>query len=169
MPTIEELRAAMRSAVLTGKGNYLPLGMHDVQITKFFFKSPGTNSPMGLFLAEFTVSKSTDPNVTIGGTYSEGFDPAKVGWMERMKKFLLATLGMDWRGTIPVEVHDLCADIRFSEEFPQTELAPAIKKYGHKPADFLVGRSVRAEGTPYTTKTHKEIVSVRWIPTLLAS
>ena len=174
MPTIEELRASMKAAVLTGSGNYLPVGLHQLEITKFFFKSPGTNSPMGIFFAEMKLETTSNPEAAkVGMTYSEGFDPAKVGWMERMKKFLLAGLGLDYRGEIPEAAHDLVADIRFSCEFA-SEAAKLAAKYGRAPETFLVGRKIIGEGTPYTTKPKgtmpgKLITSMKWSPIPVAA
>lgn len=162
--TIEELRAAMNAAKLTGKGNYLPVGSHRLRIEKFFFKAPGQNSPMGLFIAELKAVRSTNPDTQIEAiTYSESFDPAKSGWMERMKKFLLASLGVDWRGAVPPDANDLVADIRFACEYA-SERATLTQKYGRPPEEFLIGRLVAAESAPYHTKSNKDIVANTWNP-----
>lgn len=170
MPTIEELRASMKAAVLTGTGTYLPIGIHYLEITKFFFKKPGINSPLGIFFAEMKLEQSSNPAAQVGMTYSEGFDPAKTGWLERMKKFLLAGLGVDYRGVIPDGAHDLVADIRFSCEF-ESEAVKLAAKYQGPPEVILVGRKIIGEGSNYTTKPKgnmpgKEIVSMKWSPVL---
>lgn len=163
MPTIEELRAIMNGVKLTGKGNYLPVGVHEIRIEKFFFKAPGQNSPLGLFIAEFKAVKSSNQTLDLAMTYSESFDPAKSGWLDRMKKFLLASLGIDWAGPIPAEAHDLVADIRFACEF-ESERAKLTQKYGQAPEVFLVGRGAIVESTPYTTKAQKTIVANAFRP-----
>lgn len=160
---IEALRALMRAAVLTGKGNYLPLGTHKLLVEKFFFKGPGTNTPMGLFISEFKMVETTNAQANKGGTYSEVFDLAKTGWDGRMKKFVLATLGVDRRGVITEEMHDLFADIRFSAQF-ESERQKLSAKYGHAPEQFLLGRHVIGEGTDYTTKKNVKIVSTEFSP-----
>lgn len=153
----------MRGAVLTGKGNYLLLGSHTLKIEKFFFKQPGQNTPLGLFIAEFKCLESSNPEMRQDIVYSEGFDPAKSGWLERMKKFLLAGLGVDWRGAVTDTQHDLVADIRFSAEFA-SEREALTKKYKVAPEEYLVGRKIVAQGSPYTTKKLVTIVSTQFSP-----
>lgn len=154
----------MNAAKLTGRGNYLPKGVHQLQIEKFYFKAAGQKTPMGLFIAEFKAIASTSPEVQCNSmTYSEGFDPTKSGYQERLIKFCLATLGVDWSGAVPQQARDLVADIRFGVEY-ESERTKLTAKYGHPPENFLIGRMVVAESTPYTTKNKVEIVANAWRP-----
>lgn len=168
MPTIEELRAAMAAAPLTGKGTYLPAGTHKVRIEKFFFKDPGQNSPLGLLIAEFKAIESTSPEVQIETmTYSETFDPTKSGWEDRLQKFLFSALGCDFRGARPAWAQKMVADIRFANQLSlpgaAQERARLIQEYGgHAPEAYLIGRVVAAQGEPYTTKKKVEITSIQW-------
>lgn len=177
MPTMEEIRASMKAAVLTGQGTYLPVGTHDLEILKFFYKKPGPNSALGLFIAEMKLERSTNPAAQVGGTYSETFDPTKTGWFERMKKFILASVGVDYRAGVPDEAHDLVADVCFSCGFTamgpimisDEQRAELVKKYNQPPENMFAGSKIRGEGSPYTTKAKgnnpgKEIVSMKWSP-----
>lgn len=165
MPTIEELRAAMDGARnLSGSGNYLPKGKYKVQISKVFFKKATVAGKSDRLIAEFTVLESSTPEVTAGSTFSENWGYDKMGWMERWKKFVFSTLGVDWRSisTLPAEhlqkYHQYAADVRFCLEFEFERAKLGALEGG------LLGRVVLVEASPYTTQAKKEITTLAWSP-----
>jgi len=160
---IDQLRASMRAAQVFGKGQYILIGRHDLDVLKLFYKRTLIDGvAKESIIAEFTVRASTNPEMVVGETRSVVYTFDKKGWMSRFKALVLALVGVDPDGRVPLEaenaIGDIYAALRSDEERVKLGL----------PENFLAGKHVHVEGIPGTIRggpnAGKPIVDLKWTP-----
>lgn len=159
MSEIEALRAAMRGAVVSGKGQYIEAGQHELTLDKAFFKrSQQGGKVKESYIFEFKVDKSSNPTHEVGSTRSYVENMANDGALERIKPCLAAIVGVDPYGVISPADQDLIADIIAALRYDEYR----VQK--NWPVDFLKGRRVACEGMPGTSRKGTPITNKKWSP-----
>lgn len=163
MATVEELRKAMAGAQVFGKGQYILLGMHELEVNKLFYKKTlidgvATES----IICEFKVEKTNNDEMEIGETRSVVFRFDKKGWLSRFKSLVLALIGVDPDGKISKEAESAVGDIYAALVHDDERVRLKL------PENFMTGKKVKVEGIPGTIKNGpqagKSLVDLKWTP-----
>jgi hypothetical protein len=159
MSEIDDLRASMRAAQPSGKGQYIEQGRHELEIKNCFVKrSTQEGRIKETWICEFTVITSTNPSHEPGSTRSYAENPENAGWMGRFKSFLTAAVGVPSNAKLsPADeqtIGDVTVALRFDEE--RTRMG--------WPENFLKGRRVLCEGMAGKSKGGIEITNKKWEP-----
>lgn len=165
MNDIAELRKAMQTAQVAGKGQYILNGRHELDLSRISYKktSFGDGTGKESIICEFKVASTTCPEMAVGETRSVVFNFEKKGWLGRFKPILFALIGVDPYGRIPAEaeaaVMDLYVALRVESERQRLQLDENLN---------LAGTRVSVEGFPGTIKTGphagKPITELKWAP-----
>ena len=154
---IEALRASMRAAAPSGRGNYIEDGQHLLEIEKCFCKRTQIDGRFKeTYICEFKVLASTNPTHEPGSTRSYAENPENAGWMGRWKSFLAAAAGLDPDLKLSIQdedtISDMIAALRY-EEFRNSK---------GWPENFLRSRQVKCEGTPGKSRGGTPITNKKW-------
>lgn len=151
---IDQLRAAMRSAQVSGKGQYIGEGRHLLEVDKALVKrSTFEGNTKETWIIEFKVIESSNPTHEVGQTRSYVENPANAGWMGRFKGALLGLIGAETvTPQAEAAIGDLFVALRHDEERVALKL----------PENFLHGRRVRCEGMAGKSKKGGDITNLRW-------
>ena len=160
---IEALRASMRAAQVFGKGQYILVGRHDLEVLKLFYKRTLIDGvAKESIIAEFKVTATTNPEMSSGETRSVVYTFDKKGWMSRFKALILALVGVDPDGRIPADVEIAVGDIYAALRDDSERIRLGL------PENFLFGKRVHVEGIPGTIRggpnVGKPIVDLKWTP-----
>lgn len=160
MNDIEALRKMMREAQVSGKGQYVEQGQHDLELDKAFCKrSNHAGTPKENYIFEFKVIRSTNPTHEVGSTRSYVENVANQGWLERMKGCIAALVGVDPYGAISPQDQDTIADIIAALRYDEFRVQKGW------PENFLKGRRVSCEGMPGTSqKKGMPVTHKKWKP-----
>lgn len=157
MNRVEEIRAAMRSAQVAGKGQYFEPGRYELEVEKAFYKRTivdGTAKENIIF--EFKVLASSNPACEVGATRSTVFSFKHAGWMGRLKALLVACAGGDPDAQLTNEQQDEVADIYGAI------LDDSFRVSKQLPPDFLKGIRLRAEAIPGVAKSGQAVTNMKW-------
>lgn len=157
--TPDELRAAMRSAQPSGRGNYLEDGRHVLEVDKALCKrTTFEGKTKESWIIEFKVVESSNSTHEVGSTRSYIENPENAGWLGRFKSALLAIGGVDPSSKISPEIEtavgDILAALRFDEERVRLGW----------PVDFLKGRRVFCEGSKGKSRSGSDVTNKKWQP-----
>jgi hypothetical protein len=132
---IDALRAAMRSAQVSGKGQYIGDGRHLLEVDKALVKrSTFEGNTKETWIIEFKVIESSNPTHEAGQTRSYVENPANAGWMGRFKGALLALIGAE---TVTPKAEAAIGDIFVALRHDEERVALKL------PENFLHGRRAR--------------------------
>ena len=159
MTTPDELRAAMRSAQVSGKGQYIEEGRHVLDVDKALVKRTTIDgNTKESWIIEFKVIESSNSTHEVGSTRSYVENPANAGWLGRFKYALLAIAGINPDGKISTAdentVGDIVACLRYDEERVRLGW----------PENFLKGRRVHCEGMPGKSRAGGNVTNKKWSP-----
>ena len=159
--TPEELRAAMRSAQPSGKGQYIEDGRHYLKIDKAIYKRTlvGATAKES-WIIEFKVIESTNTTHEVNSTRSYVENPQNAGWDGRFMACLLAAIGVDPASPsanapdVRAKLGDIMVAIQYDEERKRMGL----------PENFLAGLCVYCEGFAGKSRGGTPVTNKKWTP-----
>jgi hypothetical protein len=156
---IDALRASMRAAQPSGKGQYIEEGRHLLEIDKCFCKRTSIDGRWKeTYICEFKVIESTNPTHTPGSTRSYAENPENAGWMGRFKSFLCAAVGATDENKLSVQDEDTISDVIAALRYDEHRIAKGW------PENFLKSRRVTCEGMKGTSRGGTPITNKKWAP-----
>lgn len=163
MSEIDDLRKAMREAQVFGKGQYILLGLHLLEVQKQFYKRSLIDGvAKESIVTEFTVKESNNPEMVIGETRSNVYNFEKKGGLSRFKAMTFGLIGIDPDGKLSPQAHEAATDVLVALKFDQERVRLGL------PENFMTGRLVISEGIKGSIKTGphagKECVDLKWRP-----
>jgi hypothetical protein len=161
MPTeIEALRATMKAAQASGKGQYIEAGRHLLEVDRCFVKrSQQSGTIKESWICEFKVIESSNPTHEVGSTRSYVENPANKGWLERWKSFMLAAIGVDPSATpTPAGADDAVADMFVALRYDEARVSMQL------PDNFLKGKRVACEGMAGKSLSGGPVTNKKWTP-----
>ncbi len=167
MASFDDMVAKMQKAPLRrGGGAYLGAGLFEVEILstirKMAWNASFTVRDRELFIAEFKIVTSTNPEHVAGSTASWSCkDPSSDNGSGDVKAFCIAALGNDPR---QVKDNDEKAQLQATLlAFAAMGEAEAFKRLG-VPENLFVGRRLKLETSVIKTKAGKDFTKHVWSP-----
>jgi hypothetical protein len=157
---IDELRAQMIGAQVTGRGSYFPAGGRfrvRSKLVKYQRTIIGATVKESI-VAEFAVEQSSAADVPVGSTKSVIFSFKHDGWLGRFKALVLALSGHDPDMTLSPEATARAADV-YVWLMDDTE-----RQRAGAPPNFLSDIMLDLETFPGTSRNNVQIVNLKWSP-----